>query len=286
MLRKLIGYDMREQKKLNILLLIISPICAAISAVLLYVIIRSVMVNVNAVNENTEAAASLSLMASLPAFFLMALAAVISASAVTLVLAIHYYKKMVTDEAYLTFTLPATPGQHLASKLITGSIWSLIASVAITLDVAIISVPVFLMQDEEIYKIILEGISRSFGDLLNVLFPSGWTLGLTVVLAILATLVNTLSQLALLYLALTLGGIVVNKNKALLGAGLYFGANMVIGSSLQMIVEFTSSLSSLTGSMEFSSILTQIISILVYGGASVVYILFTRHLLTHKLNLA
>lgn len=42
---------------------------------------------------------------------------------VTLLIATRYYRNLFASEGYLSWTLPATPTQHLWSKIISGTIW-------------------------------------------------------------------------------------------------------------------------------------------------------------------
>lgn len=41
----------------------------------------------------------------------------------SLVIAVRFYKSMFTSEGYLTWTLPATPGQHFLARIISGTLW-------------------------------------------------------------------------------------------------------------------------------------------------------------------
>jgi len=47
----------------------------------------------------------------------------------------RFYKNILGDEGYLMLTLPATPAQHIAAKLIVGTAWT-VAALAMTLLVA------------------------------------------------------------------------------------------------------------------------------------------------------
>lgn len=42
---------------------------------------------------------------------------------ITALIAVRFYKNLFTDEGYLTWTIPATPTQHLTAKIISGVIW-------------------------------------------------------------------------------------------------------------------------------------------------------------------
>lgn len=51
---------------------------------------------------------------------------VIASSFTAIYIAIYFYKNMFSDQGYLTLTLPASPAQHLLSKVLAGSLWTLI----------------------------------------------------------------------------------------------------------------------------------------------------------------
>ena len=55
--------------------------------------------------------------------------------AVSVYIAVRYYKNVYTDEGYLTNTLPVTPRQIILSKLFVSTIWSFITSIVITISV-------------------------------------------------------------------------------------------------------------------------------------------------------
>lgn len=55
-----------------------------------------------------------------------------------IIIAIRFYKNMYSDEGYLSHTLPVTRGQHMLSKMITGSVWALIDLVLLVLSAYIL----------------------------------------------------------------------------------------------------------------------------------------------------
>lgn len=61
--------------------------------------------------------------ASLTSFFLYTIFLIIIMGATTLLIGIHFYKSLFSDEGYLTHTLPVTSSQLLLSKTAAGSVW-------------------------------------------------------------------------------------------------------------------------------------------------------------------
>lgn len=55
-----------------------------------------------------------------------------------LIITIRFYKNLFTDEGYLTWTLPATAGQHLLSKYISGAIWCFVDMIVILISVSLL----------------------------------------------------------------------------------------------------------------------------------------------------
>lgn len=273
MLRKLIAYDFRSQRFLSVLLLLISVGGAVISSALLQLLVHT--------TDNTSAMAVLMMMGIIMMLIFLLLGTFLSASAVILSVAIHYYKKTVSDEAYLTFTLPATPGQHLTSKMITGSVWMFASTVVMLVDACIIIVPLLFLIDGFTLDTVWEVIRSA----LNLYYPTDPAMLFGLIGTLLNSLVTMLSQLALLYLSLTIGGIVVNKCKALLGAGIYFGADLAVGIVMQLLLTLLSA-GSAAVSVDLYLVITPYLSTLLYAGFTVACYLVNRHLLTEKLNLA
>lgn len=57
--------------------------------------------------------------------------------AITIYIAVHFYRSMYTDEGYLLHTLPVTKHQILISKILVGSIWAFIIYIAMFASVII-----------------------------------------------------------------------------------------------------------------------------------------------------
>ena len=71
-------------------------------------------------------------------FVLLYIMVIVVASYGTIIIyTMRFYKNLFTDEGYLMFTLPATPGQLLLSKTIVGSLWGM-------LDMIIVFISLYL----------------------------------------------------------------------------------------------------------------------------------------------
>ena len=60
---------------------------------------------------------------------------------------VNFYKTLITDEGYLTFTLPVSPTKLLLSKVLNGIIWNTIMLVIFGLGLALIIVPSIKIND-------------------------------------------------------------------------------------------------------------------------------------------
>lgn len=274
MLLKLVKYDLRSQRFLSSLLLLISLGGAVLSSILLQVLISTM-------ESDENAFAAIAMLGSIMMLFFVILGTFLSASAVLLSVAIHYYKKTVSDEAYLTFTLPATAGQHLMSKMMSGSVWMLLSSLVIVVDVIIIILPQIVITGDVSVAEIIEYLGFYF----ELVFASELTTVFALIGYGLNALAMLLSQLALLYLSLTVGGIVVNKCKALLGAGIYLGADMVVSLIMQVITSVCS-VAFLSASYDAYMLFSTYLSAVLYTAFAITCYQITRHLLENKLNLA
>ena len=112
MLGKLIKYDL---KSMNRFLIILHAFLLLI-AVLLRVFVTS------RIQLQTDEGSLLFAFAILA--YVLAITGIAFGTAI--VIAVRFYKNLFSDEGYLTWTLPVTPGTHLLAKTISGSIWSFI----------------------------------------------------------------------------------------------------------------------------------------------------------------
>lgn len=276
MLKKLIAYDFQCQWKMATALSAASLIAAIASSVCF----QSGLSLIGSAGED-DVWQALFGMGLMLAFIFGLLIAMVAGSAVILAVGVHYYKKFVSDEAYLTFTLPATPSQHLTAKMISGSVWMGVSTLVLIADLLIIYIPM---------------LRTAYGDLvvdatvedMSMLSPVGAILMVAGYLLLIA--VSVVSQVGLLYLSLTVGGILSQKHKAVAGVGIYFGADFVIGGIIQVISTvasvITGAAAATVDSTELLLILLPFINAVIFAAFTVAFVWINKHLLTKKLNLA
>ncbi|MGM9647920.1 MAG: hypothetical protein ACI3YH_07310 [Eubacteriales bacterium] len=268
MLRKLIAQDMRNQWRTYLMLLLISLGCAIVGS--------GSMALMNITHT------SLSLMGLGLVMMLTLMGAFVALGAISISVIVYYYRKMTTDEAYLTFTLPATAGQILTAKMIVGSIWMLIAAGMVYVNAMIIAIP-SLMLSEENYTLNM----LAMGYLKELISSYSTVPGVIIgcVVELLNSVVTTIAQLALIYLCITWGSSLSSKHKVLACVGVYIGVNMVVGIVVAILLSIFS-MDGMISSSEVASIVTMAVNLLLYAGFTVACHQYNKHLLQNKLNLA
>jgi len=211
----------------------------------------------------------------------------------------RFYKSFMSDEGYLTFTLPVTTSELLWSKLITAMIWTIISSVVIFVCMNIF---IFFgtassgLANTEVYRQITRMIHEAFAAL-------GGRLVLPMIEGILFSIVGLAYSIFHIYLALIIGGIVSQKHKILAGIGFYFVISIAVsivssivqyflmGSATSMMSELNGMSMSVTDGVEmFNKVFSAAQPfIIVYFALSVAvtagFFLLSRYFLDNKLNL-
>lgn len=208
--------------------------------------------------------------------------------AAVLVTVQRFYKNLLGDEGYLMFSLPVTPGQHIAAKLIVGTAWSVAALLLllVILTVLILSVPGAASYGLT-FANLLAACRRTLGVPLGALFGvffCTFLIGMTnsYLLAYLSMAIGSRRQESRLFSSIAA---YVVLNAALMVLYLIF---MAVSGAL------TASLGILQAAQSYVNSLPPFTAVCIFMGASacvlligdVIYFLVTRALLTKQLNLA
>ncbi len=209
---------------------------------------------------------------------------------------VRFYRNMLCDEGYLSFTLPVTASQHLWSKMLVSCIWQ----VATVLVVGLCGVLYFMSVD---YEQVAEFFSQ-LGYLLGMAGEAGGFWGiLLLVLLVLAVLSQLPTSYLSLYSAMSIGQC-VNKHKMLASIGVYMACNVAVTTLIQVIASAVAFMSlnwideidaffSNPALFSDTTVLAfQLVSVFI--GAMILfnvllalgYFMLSRHFLTKKLNLA
>ncbi len=156
---------------------------------------------------------------------LMILAIFASVFLVAFIIFQRFYKSFMSDEGYLTFTLPVTTSQLLWSKLITAMLWSIINAVVVF--VCILIFIAFGTSNTEFFN---TEVFRQIGSFISEINATlGSRLVLPIIELIIMSLVALLFNILEIYLSLIVGSLLSRKHKILASIGAYFGINIVTG---------------------------------------------------------
>ncbi|MDO5411754.1 MAG: hypothetical protein Q4F21_15135 [Lachnospiraceae bacterium] len=227
MLGKLFKYDLKEMGTYYIPLYIIYAGIAAAFSILMAIALHSDLLADNTLFSLIFGIISIA--------FVLAIASLLILSG--LIVIYYFYRKFVSQEAYLTMTLPVRPWQHIVSKLLSGAVWQLLSWL-----VFIISLLCALFASGGINT--LFGNSMFWGQLGLLWTELCNEIGLHIGSAALFIIYIVLSLLTspLVYFASISIGQMSNKNKVLWSVISFVGINIVIslftaGSSVQLSVD-------------------------------------------------
>lgn len=278
MLRKLMKYELKATARVML------PVYLALLVMTVVAKFFFWMVNygTNAMSLNRWVSAGMGISMGL---YVMVITAAIVMTFVIIVQ--RFYKNLFTDEGYLMNTLPVTNHQHILSKLLIASFWSIVCGIVITLSIIIL-----VTNDINLFDFF-----RGVGNVLSQMTASetfhAWV---AIIEFILLLLVSFVSSVLMIYVAIALGQL-FNDHKILASFGIYIAitvALQIIGVILMLIVTsvYTSSGFDLDAWMmasEANAMLTihgsmwlMILSNVVLGGA---FYGVTAGIMKNKLNL-
>ena len=134
---------------------------------------------------------------------------------------INFYISLMTDEGYLTFTLPVRSGTLLFSKYLNAAFWNILMGLTAVFGSLVISLP------NNLYSILKTISDVGFKPFFNTLgaiinFKNGinpLNLILLLCLAGIVSMLAILAQQSFFFFTIFLGGVVAKKRKLLAGAG-------------------------------------------------------------------
>ena len=194
----------------------------------------------------------------------------------------RFYKSMLSDEGYLTLTLPVKSWQHILNKLLVTMFWVLISGLA-----AFISVLIVAMKTKDIAEI-LKQAGPLFQQLAQ-LNAGSYVLGFEVIIGLLISLA---SGILLVYASIALGHL-FNRHKLLAS----FGAFLVLTTLTQIFFTIISliarssfshnmmiTLHNFAGKLQEAQ-LVFLAGIIIMGLISGAYFTITNYILSRRLNL-
>ena len=137
------------------------------------------------------------------------LALVSFALAVLVLVVVNFYKTLITDQGYLTFTLPVSPSKILLSKIVNGTFWCTLLFVLAALGTVIMLLPSTIFNEY--------GVVRMFFDALLV-DSNPVTISLVAFLYVAVGFVTIIAAVIYYFFCVFLGGVITPKGKFITGA--------------------------------------------------------------------
>ncbi len=277
MLKKLLKYDFRRFNKVSAIALIVICI-AGIAGIFNSVFVIGDLMRLPAHGENVNDLEiifkSFTGMATMGIVMIALSGAII---AIMIFLLYDFYKSTVSDNAYLTFTLPVTPREILTSKLISSSVWTLAIGAAGFFFILAIIFSIYL-SDPSYTEFPPINIEFNFGELTATL------LGLLLIL-------GSIPNGYLLYsCVIFFASVITRKNKLLVAVGLIFAVNFVYSTFFSLLpfilLILVETIANAVGSPMLGINLFFGISLLFETGLNILYFKLTEYMMKNKLNLA
>ena len=201
---------------------------------------------------------------------------------VTLVVLIRrFYKNLLGDEGYLSFTLPVKVHSHIDAKLITTFMWEVISFIVSAFSIFIMTINKNTVQQ---FSEFCMAVSRFFAS-------NGAIASQLLIEVILVLIIGILACTLQIYASIVIGNL-CSKHKMLAGFGAFVGFGIVqqiIGSTVlsNMIYNFTFSITHSSSTMaSFYTMRSFLLVVIIFNLVfSVIFYFITEWMLRKKLNL-
>lgn len=278
MLGKLLKYDFKATGKLFSILSVIVLCTTAVGCGAL-----TMMISYDGFSANNPVELIFSI--SIVMLFIFSVLAVIAYAFAVTVLVIHrFYNSMFTDQGYLTFTLPVSSHTLLLSKTISSAVTMLGSMIVVVLCViGFVMTSIYAVSDANLPQLIWQ----AFRELLDVF---GIDLIAHMSTSVVLLIVSEISAILTIFLAFTIGAVVVKKHKVLAGIGFYFaiscGKSIIQSIVSAEVMYFSGAEDSLISSSGNWLMFNQWTQIIFSAALAVAAYFITHHLIKNKLNLS
>lgn len=261
MLGKLWKYDFKELATFFLPMYIVYAGIAAAFTILIAIGQHSTLLEENAVFSL--------LFGVITVFFVLAVIALVIISG--LIVVYYFYRKFVTEEAYLTMTLPVKPWQQILSKMLSSAVWQVITLVIFAASIGLVLMVTGVIQE------MLNNMEISFV-LRMVWIELSHELSMnmgTVILSGIYVVVALITSPLIYFAAISIGQM-VNRHKVLMSVAAYVLISIIVtvvfaNSALNIFMDTVNQLL-------VASIIEQVIT-------SVIYFAISVYFLTSNLNL-
>lgn len=142
---------------------------------------------------------------------------IVGISVMTLIITIQRFNKnLLTDEGYLSFTLPVKTHTHIDAKMIVSFVWTVLSIL-----VSLIAIFVLVADHNAMAE-----LGKFFGEMSDAIYKAGPGFYVVLLECIILLIVGTLGGIAEIYLAITIGNL-SSKHRLLAGVGAYLGLGIV-----------------------------------------------------------
>ena len=283
MLLKLFKYDFKNTKRYCLPLLIALAAGTVIACFCFPAFVT--MIEVGLQSEGAENVASAVMILSVFGFFAAIFIIIVSVALFQIMVCVEFYRSLVTDEGYLTFTLPVKSSTIIKSKMLNGLTWGGISYGA--LFVSILSIVITAVVSVGIFADGGGGGDTGGADSSLVMGAEDVIL---IILAIIYAIISYVSGFMLYFTAIFFGSVVTKKNKLIAAIACIFGANFAYGmltslSSFGLELIMMSSAPELVGSTYFMIFILVMMIVYSLGMIILMYYLL-KYMMENKLNLA
>ena len=184
---------------------------------------------INSYGTETDAGALATMFGSFGLIFII-LAIFAVSTVMSIMIYIRFYKSMVTDEAYLTLTLPVKSRTLLTGKLFSALLWSLIGIVGTAISISLIALSIgavtadFFEEFGFIFEVFFDGMSE--------IILGDWV---AVALWALMTVVSWVVGFIQVFFAITFAGSIAKRGKVICAVGLILGFNFAVSTISSII---------------------------------------------------
>ncbi|MBS7307363.1 MAG: hypothetical protein KIG43_04780 [Eubacteriales bacterium] len=290
MLGRLIKYDLRALSRTLIPILCIIIIAGVIAGLLFGFGLRPIVASENQQPEDALVSSAMISITIMLSILLIAFVVGGASIAVQIIVMGRFYTNLLTNEGYLSFTLPVTGTDHLVSKTLSGLIWYVLSAVAVLLAGASFILVGFGMSgigSEIINAVDSIDIAGYFTQELTEIFSG------QILLIAIQLLLSPFYSILFGYMCLTIGYKVSHKHPILVAIGVYMGVSLLLSSVLSTVMTLTSINTTVNNSEVFEAFTyigqmtsnSMIINICVSVVMCVASFLVTQRLLTKKFDL-
>ncbi|MBQ8840447.1 MAG: hypothetical protein IJ004_03890 [Clostridia bacterium] len=291
MFKKLLKYDLKSAKRMGIPLLIATGALAILGMLDIFGMASAVNV-LSTLPEDVEDAVIIAPTLSFLATFLFMYVIIFGLALVVSVMQIFmyfdFYKSTVTDEAYLTFTLPVKAKDIIFSKCLSVIIWTSVLTLAtLVAGGLMILVGAFSFNVDGYYYFQDMFLSLDLSSLVPPEYSASYTA--SIIIAIVYAIVSMLNSLLLVFLIIFFVSTVVRKHKALVAILGVIGINSVYSGFIAFLQGIISLFGSIAGTALANPFLVTNLSLgimsVVLAGLTVLFFFALKHLMEKKLNL-